>query len=257
MRPTIWALSACLALAPTFTRCASPAPIHGVFVTPANLDELSDVHFLDHPFPSDMRREPDGTVRLTGMPNPTLNLLVTQYEEATKGLLDGFSPAAAEYFLFDGDLDPRVASRIADRRPRTDVLDPADRRRPVVARARQAKARRVVLPQLRRRSYWLPHTLAVAPAHGYPLRPNTRYALVVTRDARADGGGLVLPSKDLARGARPASARARARRRRTTRSRPPWPSSSAAGVTPRSHRAADRVHDERPDRRALSRRRRR
>ena len=43
----------------------------------------------------------------------------------------------------------------------------------------------------------MPDTLAIAPAHGYPLRPKTRYALVVTRAIKSSDGGAVLPSKDL------------------------------------------------------------
>jgi hypothetical protein len=42
--------------------------------------------------------------------------------------------------------------------------------------------------------YWAAHTLAVAPVHGYPLRPATRYALVATTALR--GAGAVALSRD-------------------------------------------------------------
>jgi len=197
MRAAFLALSVgVVALAPT-TSCGSPAPVHGVFVAPTTLDQLTDVHFLDHPFPSDVRRDPDGSIHLGGMLNPTLNIIVQQYEDATKGLLDGFSPAAAEYFLFDGPLDTSaLPQQPTDALSAGSALQLVD----VDPSSPEHGQRKLVEWYFRGAEgglYWLPYTLAVAPAHGYPLRPKTRYALVLTRDARAADGGLVLPSKDL------------------------------------------------------------
>ncbi len=179
-----------------FGACSSPQTVHGVFIAPTSLDELENEHFFDHPFPSDIRRDADGKVHLGGMLNPSLNKVVQQYEDSTIGLLDGFSPAASAYFLFDGDLDtstlpnsPQGALSASSSIQLVDV-DPA---------SPEHGQRKLVEWYFRASEgmYWVPHTLAVAPAHGYPLRPKTRYALVVTRAARGVGGGLVLPSKDL------------------------------------------------------------
>ena len=45
--------------------------------------------------------------------------------------------------------------------------------------------------------FWRPNTLAVMPAYGYPLRPSTRYAVVVTTRAKSADGGIVRASDDL------------------------------------------------------------
>lgn len=177
--------------------CSSPTTVHAVFVAPASLDELTDEHFFDHPFPSDIRRDPDGSVHLSGMLNPTLNLIVQQYEDATKGLLDGFSPAAAAYFLFDGALAPASLPQTP-----TDALTSSSSLQLVdIDPSSPEHGKRKLIEWYFRGAegglYWVPYTLAVAPAHGYPLRPKTRYALVATRAVRSSDGGLVLPSKDL------------------------------------------------------------
>ncbi len=177
--------------------CSSPTTVHGIFVAPGSIDELVDVHFYDHPFPSDLRREPDGTVRLGGMLNPTLDLVVQQYEDVTKGLLDGFSPAAATYFTFDGALDPTSFPATP-----SDALDPNATIQLIdVDPASPEHGKRKLIEWYFRGIegglYWVPHTLAIAPAHGYPLLPRTRYAVVVTRSVRSSDGGVVLPSRDL------------------------------------------------------------
>ncbi|HSQ65930.1 MAG TPA: hypothetical protein VLM85_22065 [Polyangiaceae bacterium] len=175
--------------------CSSPTTVHGVFLAPSSLDELSGEHWFDHPFPSDIRRDPDGTVRLTGMLNPTLNLTVQKYEDVTKGLLDGFSPAAAAYFLFDGDLDTSTLPAPADTLSAEAAIQLVD----IDPKSPEHGQRKLAEWYFRQNSglYWMPHTLAIAPAHGYPLRPHTTYALVVTRAVRSFDGGFVLPSRDL------------------------------------------------------------
>ena len=177
--------------------CSSPATVHGIFVAPVTLDELDGEHFFDHPFPSDIRRDPDGKIHLDGMLNPTDNLTVQQYIDMTKGLLDGFSPAAATYFLFDGDLDPTsLPASPPDALSSTSSIQLVD----IDPNSPEHGKRKLVEWYFRGEEgglYWMPYTLAVSPARGYPLRPRTRYAMVVTRDAKSAGGGLLLPSKDM------------------------------------------------------------
>src|SRR5690606_28752466 len=57
-----------------------------LFVVPSSLDELKDDRFFEHPFPSDLRREADGTVRFAGWPNPAANALVAAYLKSTDRL---------------------------------------------------------------------------------------------------------------------------------------------------------------------------
>ena len=73
-------------------------PTTSLFVVPASLDDLADTHFYDHPWPSDLRKEADGTVRFKGFYNPHLTILIDGYVNALKGLLKGFSPVAFGYF---------------------------------------------------------------------------------------------------------------------------------------------------------------
>jgi hypothetical protein len=171
--------------------------IHGIFVAPESLDEITDAHFFDHPFPSDIRRDPDGSVHLSGMLNPTLNITVQGYEDLTKGLLDGFSPAAAAYFLFDADIDqstlPQSPTDALGAQSAIQLID-------IDPSSPEHGQRKLVEWYFRTSEgglYWMPDTLAIAPAHGYPLRPKTRYALVVTRAVKSFDDGPVLPSKDL------------------------------------------------------------
>jgi hypothetical protein len=170
--------------------------VQSLWVAPATLDALSDVHVYDHPWPSDLRRDPDGSVHFDGFYNPMSSPLITQYVTAMKGLIDGFSPVAAAYLRFTGDIDPATLptdppSSLA---PSASVqlvdVDPTSpehgNRRMVETFWQQADG-----------VYWLKDTLAVLPALGYPLLPKTKYALVVTNAVRAVGGSPLAPSADL------------------------------------------------------------
>lgn len=170
---------------------------HGVFVVPSQLSELRDRTFYDHPFPSDWRRDDAGKVVYEGLHNPQGLPLLASYISATKGLMDGFSPAAAIHMRFSTELD--LASLPAD--PSVSVapssavqlidVDPKSPERgtrvPVELSFRGPEG--VYIPQ---------NTLAVLPLPGKPLRPRTRYALVVTTDARSTAGATMSPSADLA-----------------------------------------------------------
>jgi len=190
-------LVAASSLVVAIASCSSPATVHGIFIAPVSLDELEGEHFFDHPFPSDIRRDPDGKIHIDGMINPNDNLTVKQYVDMTKGLLDGFSPAAAAYFLFDGNLEPTsLPASPPDALSTSSSIQLVD----IDPKSPEHGKRKLVEWYFRGDEgglFWIPHTLAVAPAHGYPLRPHTRYAMVVTRDAKSAGGGLLLPSEDM------------------------------------------------------------
>lgn len=189
------------------------APRASLFVVPTSLEALAGETFYDHPWPSDLRLEADGTARFAGLYNPENNRLIAGYVDAAKGLLRGFSPAASAYLRFTTPIDP--SSLPAD--PRA-ALSPAASVQlvDVDPSSPERGARKLVQHHWRRDAgvFWLPNTLAVAPAFGYPLRPSTRYALVVTRQVRAEGGAAVEPSDDLAEvlGSRPVTPRTEAAR---------------------------------------------
>src|SRR5687768_13298645 len=80
-------------------------PAASIFVVPASLDELTGATFFDHPFPSDVRTDADGTARYAGWPNPFEVKLLAEYVVATKGLFKGFSPMGSIYLRFTAPID--------------------------------------------------------------------------------------------------------------------------------------------------------
>lgn len=195
------ALFVVAALVESIAACGSSASqpqagAESIYVVPPSLDALTDEHWYDLPWPSDLRRDPDGSIRVAGFYNPSLSPIITSYVSLAKGLLPGFSPTAAGYFRFTSSIDP--ATLPADPTKTLDAsaavqlidIDPAS--------ADQGK-RHLVETYWRDAEglYWLEHTLAVQPALGYPLLPNHKYAIVVTNALKAAGGGTVSPSEDL------------------------------------------------------------
>ncbi|MCC6214873.1 MAG: hypothetical protein IT376_08400 [Polyangiaceae bacterium] len=161
-----------------------------IWVGAAELSTLSEASFFDHPWPSDLRRDAAGKVDFAGYPNPRAQPLIRDFLDSLNGTLDGFSPAAAGYVRFSVPLDPGSipTDPIAALEPDSSVqlidIDPASPER---------GARRRISLFLRRDAgvYWPAGTLAFLPTFGFPLRPNTRYAFVVTDAIRAEGGGRI------------------------------------------------------------------
>jgi hypothetical protein len=168
--------------------------------------------FLDHPFPSDFRKE-GGKVRWAGFMNPRQMAPIETYTSIVDGLLEGFSPQAAGYLRFSGAIDPSSlpampqATLAADATAQLLDVDPASpergKRHPITLYYRAQPG-----------SYWPPHTLAFAPAPGLPLRPATRYAFVVTRRLKGAGGSELgrAPELDAVLGLGPATGTAEALR---------------------------------------------
>ncbi|KYG06174.1 hypothetical protein BE21_36345 [Sorangium cellulosum] len=176
--------------------CGDARPsVASIWVSPAHLVELRGARFFDAPWPSDLRRE-GGAVRLDGYPNPRRLRLLDEYVGAMDSVLDGFSPAAAGYLRFAGPIDvsslpetPAFAMSPVGSVQLIDV-DPGSPAR---------GERRPISVHFRREAgvYWPENTLAFMPVMGFPLRPRTRYALVVTDALRGEGGGRVEASPEL------------------------------------------------------------
>jgi hypothetical protein len=171
-------------------------PVIGTFVVPESPEALAEERFLDHPFPSDWRRNADGTVRWAGFYNPRKNALLNQYTDVADGSADGFSPLAAGYLRFEGPLDPTSLPATpkegldADASVQLIDVDPTS--------PRYGKRELVTLSfRAAEGQYVLPNTLRFMPTLGFPLRPRTRYALVVTDRVRALEGGPARPSTEL------------------------------------------------------------
>jgi hypothetical protein len=170
----------------------------GVYVLPQSFESLAEDTFFDHPWPSDLRKEADGTVRFTGFPNPRLSPILEVYVESMAHMLDGFSPVAPGYVRFTSALDPATLPdtpiTAADPSSSVQLID-------VDATSPERGMRKRLAVQFRKEAgvYYLPNTLAFMPALGVPLRPHTRYALVVTKAVRTESGASVSSSRDLSR----------------------------------------------------------
>jgi hypothetical protein len=144
------------------------------------------------PWPSDVRRDPDGTVSLAGFPAP--NALTAGYVATFDAVVKGWGMSSAVYFAVAGAIDPATL-------PAT----PADS-------LGTAATAYVVDVQAGSRTYgqrtpvrvawkpfpgpYLPHPhVALLPEPGFPLRPATTYAAVITRGVR-DAAGEPLAADD-------------------------------------------------------------
>lgn len=178
--------------------CA-PAPLEqegtSIWVAPASLDELSEEQFFEHPWPSDLRLE-GGRVRLAGFPNPRRVPILASYIDTMTGRLEGFSPSSAGYLRFSSPLDPAslptpTAALAPDAAVQLVDIDPTS--------PEHGQRKRISLSfRAEEGVYYRPNTLAFMPTLGFPLRPHTRYALVVTDAVRGAGGGLIGASPALA-----------------------------------------------------------
>ena len=167
-----------------------------IFVVPKDVTDLAQASFYDHPWPSDYRLDADGNVLFAGFYSPKDAALLSTYLAAVAGEIHGFSTAAFGYLRFTSDLDPTtLPASPPDTLTATSTVqiinvDPSS---PEHDRRHLAQ----VFYQEAAGVYWLPHTLAVGPALGYPLLPNTKYAIVVTRGLKGKDGLPIAPSPDL------------------------------------------------------------
>jgi predicted esterase len=146
--------------------------------------------FFDHPFPSNARRDADGRARFLGYPNPYSVPLITSYIAYADRLEIGFSPEAAGWLRFSAGLDPATlpkdAAATREASSSVQLLD-------VDASSPEFGTRRLVQLDYRHEEgvYFAPDTLSFRPVDGFPLRPRTTYALVVTRSVKGLDGGVI------------------------------------------------------------------
>jgi alpha-beta hydrolase superfamily lysophospholipase len=138
---------------------------------------------FDAPFPTDARLRANGTPDLTGFPNPNDNpLLDTIIAMAQEG--EGWSPSGPYYFQFDAPIDVSLLKAPRDSlAPDAPIVlvdvDPTSpewgRRVPVQWQFDEVS------------SSWRPgNLLAIAPVYGFPLRPSTRYAVIIRTTLAAE-----------------------------------------------------------------------
>lgn len=197
--------------------CGDDAPANTVyFELDGSLAEPGT--FWDLPFPSDLRLAASGAPDLTGFPNPRdvpiLNALLATVEHRR-----GWPVMPAAYVRFTAPVPPRaIGDVIADDAALLIDIDESSPERgtryPIVAATLAADP------------YVTSDVVALAPRPGIVLRPNTRYAYVITRGF-APGFEAPPAFAALARGATPGGARGAAAR---ALYEPLWPTLDGAGI---------------------------
>ncbi|MFT4625528.1 MAG: putative esterase [Myxococcota bacterium] len=146
-------------------------------VGPVPVFDPQSAVFFDTPWPDDRRRRADGTLKLGTFPNPRSVGILDNYLAIAEAL-PGFGTNTPIYVRFAGPLDttllPTPAHSLADDSPVL-LLDVGPR----------SSHRGERFPvhwsyQEEGTSYTADNLLAVAPLPGFPLRPDTTYALVIT-----------------------------------------------------------------------------
>jgi predicted esterase len=150
--------------------------------------------FYALPFPNDLRLRADGTVDLDqhARQSPFISGLIDVFGRKTHG----FGTNAAIYVRFSGEIDPATlpAGAAASRDLVASVyLVDVDARSPERGHRTPLLFRFQAQPAQTIGPNWL----GCLPYPGFPLRPATTYALVVTDRLRAAGGGRVGRSADL------------------------------------------------------------
>lgn len=171
--------------------------VTAVYVVPESLDQLTGETFFDHPWPSDLRLE-NGSPRLEGYYNPRSIPIIQTYLDAMKGQLDGFSPAAAGYLRFSAPIDPNsLPASPKDGLDQSSSVQLID----IDPSSPEHRYRKLVSLSWREQEavYYRPNTLAFMPSIGFPLRPHTRYALVITDALQAKSGGSIAQDPTLAK----------------------------------------------------------
>ncbi len=145
--------------------------------------------FFDAPFPSDARRDDSGRPVVTGFPNPQAIFLVDRVLEIVANDADGFGVSSGIFFRTTDALDsgslPTLAGSVE---PTASVqllgIDPTA---PDYLKRYPVSVRFAVDPG----PYGAPNLLSIVPLQGVPLRPKTKYAVVITRGVRDASGAAV------------------------------------------------------------------
>lgn len=152
------------------TACQSTSTLPAAVFAP-------DGDFFDAPWPSDARVTAEGSSDWTGFPNPTATELLDTYIGAST-LRAGAALNAPMYVRFAGDIAIEAVAAGAETVSDTSPLFLAD----VDPRSPGFGARVPIDWEwmAEEANYHPDRLLAVAPIAGFPLRPRTTYALVVT-----------------------------------------------------------------------------
>lgn len=138
---------------------------------------FDDDHFYSTPWPDDFRTDADGTISLAGFPNPGAIPLIDSYFAFGEQQV-GWGTNSGVYLTLEGQVDASLLPSPAESMQEGSAIQLVDvdpyspyfgERFPV--RWHQADVGT---------AYQLPGMFVVAPLAGFPLRPATRYALLLT-----------------------------------------------------------------------------
>ncbi len=154
--------------------------------------QFTRASFYDAPFPSDDLLKSDGTVDLSGFPNPNAIPMVTMTLHLASQL-QGFAEEGGIFFSVDGTVDasalPTMAQTVAT--GASVMLVNVDPKSPDYLKPIPLK----VQFETDGGPYGAPNLLSLLPLQGTPMRPRTTYAAVVTTaigvKASAEMQGLV------------------------------------------------------------------
>ena len=178
-----------------------PPGTRALLDTAALGDGMPSDRWFDFPYPSDLRRKPDGHLSLATMPNPRNLPLIRGIIQAAEQET-GFPVNPTAWFRFSGPVAAEDGAR---------TLTTVDASRAIlIALNGEAGAIGRPLPivaQTLAEDLYVPsNLLALAPVPGFILAPDTTYAFVVFNTFGNAQGGPLEPSSllaSLARGERP------------------------------------------------------
>ncbi len=172
--------------------------------TTVRMDFARKAGFFAAPFPSDELVDASGKVSLAGFPNEPGNGMVRQATSLIQRDARGFSTTAGIFFTLTDAIDPaslpdRAGSVAAGASVYLMDVDPSS-----PLRGQRVLADVTYLDD--GGEYGDAHLLGIVPLQGVPLRPNNRYAAVVStrvRDVRAGALGQAAEVAQLARAESP------------------------------------------------------
>ncbi len=185
-----WAVASLFGVAALAPSCSDDPPCEGACASSSVvMMEYDTDGFFDRPFPSDARRDASGKPIVTGFPNPFAIFLVDRVLEIVAQDADGFGTSSGIFFRVPGGVDPGSLPTLAGSAEASSPVqllgvDPTSPdhlvRYPVSVTFAADPG-----------PFGAPDLLSVVPLQGAPLRPKTRYAVVVTRALR-DARGVEL-----------------------------------------------------------------
>ncbi len=170
------------------TGCKYDAPVE-MKMNLAEANQKKGSHFYDNGFPTNLRRQADGSINITDFPRQR-HLLTAELVAAIPLHTQGYHTVSTVYLPFTGPLpngligreplfyaEPGSAIQVVD-------IDPTSpeygRRFPLTVSMTESQG-----------AYRPKHLLQIQPVLGVNLRPNTTYAAIVLNSPQTDGEGLI------------------------------------------------------------------